>query len=281
MKKSILFAGLVFLAMSCKKEEPTPVPTPEPDVQVNDLPTEFQYIKQIFNGEGVGAAVNLTEDIVLIFNQAGDKYVWVEDDEIQATYSLTDATGHLEDCPLNSIGSAAVVSGAQPRVYFFDTAGMNYCSATFSVADADEGWNYNSLFTFGSSVLPLTGWGPDNCPFTNIRAMWRYSNPGTTCYGASEADQIAWMVNETGDEIIKYTNTNGGSFDAPIELENWTATNNCNGPDGLIPLETLGAVYRIVRPNKIQEVMFNLTGDQFCFYNVSEGVFSQVYDVNY
>jgi hypothetical protein len=84
------------------------------------------------------------------------------------------------------------------------------------------------------------------------------------------------MANEDGDEIVEYTS---GEFQNEEDIDEWTAENNCGGPDGLLPIENIGAICRYVKPNMIQEIFFNEEGTQFCFYTVSEGIFSEIYDL--
>ncbi len=272
MRNSILILLFLFALSACKKDNPAPeTPTG------STIPTEFAAIAGLFDGNGIGAAVNLTEDIAIFFNVDGDKYAWLEDDEIKVVNDLIDPDGHFGDLPLASVGAATVLNGT--ALYLFDLEGMTYTAITFDADDADEGWVNDHLFPFSGTTFPLTMWGPDNCPYTSIAAMWNGSDPGTSCFGASEDVITTWMVSGPGADVVRYNAPGGGLFLDEDELENWTATNNCNGPDGLIPFESIGAACRLVRPNMIQELFFSLDGMQFSYYNVSEGEFSEVYDL--
>lgn len=275
MRNSIFILLVLLSITACKKDDPTPqdnTPTGP------SLPEEFIAIAGLFDGNGIGAAVNLTEDIVLLFNVDGDKYAWLEDDEIKATYNVSDPDGHFGESMIQSIGAIGYLNGS--TVFLFDLTGMTYTSATFDPGDADEGWINDELFTFATSTFSLTQWGVDNsCPFTSIGAIWNYSNPGFSCFGATENTTLTWMVDGLGTNYVLYSYPSSGTFVEEEELENWTAINNCNGPDGLIPFDAIGAACRLVRTNKIQELFFSEDGLQFSFYNVSEGEFSEVYDL--
>lgn len=280
MKKVILLLTTVAFLAGCKKKDTEPIPTPVTPELVNDLPDPYKSLKGVFNGNGIGAAFNITENIIILFNTDGDKYAWFEDGAIQVTRDLSDPNGPFEDCSFTKISAAAACYGSNSTYYFFDETGQNYTSAVIDPAASDEAWNDNNLISWSSSTFPLTDWGNDDCPFSGISAMWRWSNPGTTCFGASTAEKFVWMINETGDEISRYYNGNT-TFTPADEIENWLAVNNCNGPDGLTPFETVGAAFQFVHPNKIQDVIISGDGLQFSYYNVSEGVFSPIYDINY
>lgn len=278
MKNHIYILLAMFVLISCSKDE-TPNENGNNDPSGPTLPTEFQDFAGIFDGEGVGAAINLTEDIVILFSTEGDRYAWFEEGEVHAVRSFSDQESHFDDdFRIDQVGAATLVNNS--TAYFFDTLGSHYSTATFDPADADEGWNNSNLFSFSSNLHDLTEWGPDNtCPFAAVGAAWPWTDPNEDCFDASIDDEWIHMVNKAGDEYVYYYSPDGGSFDPAEELENWTATNNCNGPDGLIPFEKVGAAFRYIRPNMIQEIFFNEDGTQFCYYAVSEGEFSEVYNL--
>lgn len=277
MKNSIYLLLLVLALSACTKDDPV---IQETVPSGPELPPEFAAFANIFDGNGVGAAINLTEDIVILFNQNGNRYAWFEEGEVHAVRDFSDPLSHFDDdFQFNAVGAATLLNNT--TAYFFSVEGDQYTTASFNAADADEGWNNSNLLTFSSTVHDLTEWGPDNtCPFQAIGAAWPWTDPNTDCFDATLDDDWIHMVNKFGDEYVYYESPNGGSFEAAEELENWTATNNCNGPDGLIPFDTIGAVFRYISPNKIEEIIFSEDGSQFCFYAVSEGVFSEVYNIN-
>jgi hypothetical protein len=274
MKNSIFYLFTILLLFSCKKDDPVPLDN-TPAGQT--LPTQFSSWAGLFDGNGVGAAVNLTEDIVLLFNIDGDRYAWFEEGAIQVERDMDAPDSHFADLPLDMIGAAVVLNNGQ--LYVFNGTGDMYTNINFSVGDVDEAWDDPTIFSY-ASVHPLYIWGVDNsCPFDAITAAWSYSDPGTTCFDATSEQLNIWMISETGDEYTRWAFPNGGTFLETDELENWIAENNCGGPDGLLPFEFITAACRFISPNQIQEIFFGPDGKQFCYYSVSEGVFSDIYNL--
>jgi hypothetical protein len=254
---------------SCKKED-----TPAPATPIDTFPAEFQALRGIFNGEGIGAAVNLSEDVILLFNLDGSRYAWFEENEIKAEYQLSDNDGHFDGLAFNDIGAAVLMY--EYRIYFFDEDGERYTSADFDPENVEGGWNNSNLFSFNSGFSEVESWGPDNTiPYFEVGAMWNFSDPGTDCFDAEENYDGMWIVNGAGTKMIYWqplTFVWGDEYDT----EDWTAENNCGGPDGLMPYDRIGAACRYVKPNLIQELFFNEDGTKFWYYTVSEGVFSEV-----
>ncbi len=288
MKNLITLLILSTLLFACKKEKPADNITNEYytvvecDTTTHDsletilLPTEFQDWANIFDGEGVGAAINLTEDILVLFNLEGTKFAWFEDQQIMAEYDLSQNNHFLENCPFSTITAGMVIN--QNRFYIINEDGDEYTSGTFDVANASGSFDDDDFLNFSGSTNNLSEWGDDSIPFSGIEAMWNFSYPNSSCFDAMADYDYYWMIDANGDEIVSYFSPYG-SFEPSYEISNWTAENNCNGQDGLIPFDAVGAACRYVKPNTIQEIFFSLDGTQFCYHNVSEGVFSEVYNL--
>lgn len=272
MKNSILLLAFVFLLNSCAKDDTT---SPSGGgSSAPSLPEEFQDFANIFDGEGVGAAINLTEDILLLFNKSGTRYAWFEEQEVKNVLSVNGSDTHFQDCTINDIGSG--MHWTNTRVYLFNEDGERYTYFDFDPSDIEGGSSNFNIFTFSTGYHETHQWGPDNTsPFNEIGCMWPYTSPGSGCFDAYEETAKAWMVNRYGDEIVYYD----GYFGAEMDLEDWTAENNCGGQDGLVPFDRIGAVCRYVKANAIQEIFFNEEGTKFCFHSVSEGIFSEIYDL--
>ena len=274
MKQFMLILALVLSLAACKKEETTTTPdTSDPGPAWSE---KYTALAGIFEGEGIGAACNVSDDVVVFFNVEGTRFAWLEDAEIQWVGSVNDATSPFEDCPISNVGAAVITNSN--RFYVYDLDGENYVGSTIS-NDLTEGWMNPDLISWYSSTSQTYQWGDDGTnPFGTIGAMWRFSNTGSDCFDASESSQFTWMLNGNGTKVSRYDGSNG-EFDEELPLSNWTAENNCGGPDGLLPFESVGAACRIVYPNMIQDVFFNSEGTQFCYYSVSEGVLSEVFDL--
>jgi len=276
MKKSILLFAIALTLFSCKKEDPVIEPIIDPVSTVN-LPADFAALEGIFDGNGIGAAVNLTEDIVLFFNMDGDRYAWFEENQVHVVKSLDDPEGHFANYSGTTVGAAVLFNGT--TLYFMDAPGNIYRTANFNVQDVDEGYIDFDVFTFSTNSHDLTEWGPDfTCPFPQVSAMLNWSQPNS-CFNASEDTQWTAMINGNGDEFSWYYSPDGGNFGTPEEIENWVFENYCNGPGGILPFDRISAACRYVKPNGIQELFFNQDGKTFTIQNVSEGVFSEIYSL--
>jgi len=293
MKNLILVLALSAALYACKKEpsqnitnefyEIVECDTSHVDTTATDsipsmmLPAEFQAWADIFEGEGIGAAVNLTEDILILFNLEGDRFAWFEDQEITAVYDLSENNHVLESYPLDNVRAALVMGGND--LYLFDEDGETYAVAyNFDPSQADGSWDDDDFLEFDQETYNIgSGWsfGYDY-PFNDIEAAWNYSYDNGTCFDAQADQSYSWLSN--GDEVGLFYQP-GNYWIQNQELEYWTAENNCGGPDGLVPFEFIGAACRYYKPNVIQEIIFNEDGTQFCYYNVSEGIFSVVYDL--
>ena len=89
-----------------------------------------------------------------------------------------------------------------------------------------------------------------------------------------------WMVNGGGDQIIRWSPESFEWESSAFHIEAFTVVNHCDGPDGLLPFERIGAICRIVRPNMIQKLYFSEDGMSFAYQSVSEGIFSEVYELD-
>lgn len=274
MKNSIYILSLLLVLASCKKDDPSPQETSPLPI----LSSEFPALANLFDGNGIGAAINLHEDVLLLFNMDGDRYAWFEDNEIKATYDLSYSNGPMGSVSLNSIG-AGVIQNNSSSAYFFDTSGGTYTVGSFDNDNTEGHWDDPQLFTF-SAVFDLTIYGPDNtCPFDGIGAARPLTFAGTDCFDAQVNENHIIMFNMAGDQFVWYSFSDGGLFHNVVELDNWFAENNCGGPDGILPFDAISACCRYVTPARIQEIFFSEDGMQFCYYSVSEGVFSEVYDL--
>lgn len=274
MQRISFFFLILLVLASCKKDETPASDNNTPTTPA--LPEAYAALEGLFEGEGIGAAVNLTQDVVILFNMDGDRYVWLEDGEIQAEFNITDEGNLFEDCLFDHIGAATVTNNA--RVYVYDEDGEHYTYANFDPDEAPGAWNDESLLSWSEDSWNVELWGTDYTnPFNSIGCMWNFSNYGSGCFDAYEDSYTTWMVKGNGKEIVQYYNN--GAFAEPMDIEYFTAENNCGGPDGLLPFERIGAAFRIVYPNMIQDVIFNFEGTHFCYYSVSEGVVSEPYSI--
>ncbi len=287
MKKLSLILLVSIVLFSCKKETPRTTikneyytivecdSTHQDSIVPDSIPAEFQELVGIFDGDGVGAAINIYEDIIILFNLTGDKFAWFEDQQVQAVYDLSSNNHVLEGCPFDAVSAGAVIR--ENRFYIFNEDGDEYVEASFQPEETPESWDDDDFLQF-DGTWQIEDWGYGALPFNSVECMWNFSFPNESCFDASEETNNTWIVDGSGDMVGRYYEPSF-NFNNEQPIAHWTAENNCNGQDGILPFESIGAACRYVKPNTIQEIFFSLDGTQFTYYNVSEGIFSEVYDL--
>jgi len=285
VEKLNLFILVIIIFCACGKEDTDNSNDPPMDDPTSEIPAPFTALKGIFDGHGIGAAVDLDEEVMLFFNMDGDKYAWFEKEEIKAIYDLKDPAGPLADIPISSVGAAARQEGTATiaTVYFMTTQGDNYCAGKIDNANNVGGRTLNmqgkyddtDAFTFSGSLHDLAVWGPDNtCPFTNIGAMKTLSSASSDCFDFTFAQYYFHMFNKTGNQYSLYWTRDGGEFTTrePLPFREWKAENNCGGPDGILPYSSISAAGTYLTKNILYDIFFNEDGKTLSFYKVSEGV---------
>jgi len=272
MKNSI-YLLLVLLSLSaCKKDE-----LENPMTLTSSFPSEFNVLKGLFNGDGVGAICNLDDDVLIVFDQRGEHYAWIEDNEVKAEYDIDESDSHFQSSQLSSVG--AIMRWSYGRVYFFDEQGENYSLFDYDADDVKGSWNDEDFFSFASWSRETFEWGDNGQnPFDRIGAMWPNTIIGDQCQESQLSfGQNSWMVNEDGDEVCYYDSS--GSFEDKDDTEDLEMINNCGGDNGSMPFERIAAACRYELPTTTLEVFFSDDGTQFSYYTVGEGVFSPIYDL--
>ena len=279
---------LILLLCSCSKEEPIGEngSMAEPKTEI---PAPFTALAGLFDGNGIGAAVDLDEEVMLLFNMDGDKYAWYEDEEVKAIYDLQDANGPLSDIPLSSVGAAgrvAVYDAGKATIYFVTTEGDSYCAGRIDNTGNEKGMTGNQkgqyadsdLVDFSGVIHELRVWGPnDTCPYSRIGAIRTLTRLDDNCFDSTLNQYILNMFNGMGNEFVFYRTSTGGSFYSPTKFKYYTAENNCGGPDGVMPIESIAAAGTYLTRAINYEVFFSEDGKSLFFYRASEGIIDQVY----
>lgn len=76
------------------------------------------------------------------------------------------------------------------------------------------------------------------------------------------------IIDGDGDRIQPFSVSEFAFVDGPFDTAIWTAENNCGQLDGIMHFEKIGAAYHNVEPHRIQDIIFNGDGTQFCYYTV-------------
>jgi hypothetical protein len=273
MKNVILLALMGMILFSCNKDDDD---GPNSNSGSN-IPAEFRAFKELFNGNGIGAAVNLKDDVILLFNIDGDQYAWFEKNEIKAVFDLDDTESAFRSSSLETVGAAGLMS--ETRLVVFDAAGENFTFADFNANNVSASWDDAGFFSWTSQSNPISEWGDGNYALDGLSALWNLSNTGDTCLAATVQIDIINMVDGNGNTMQPFSAQGNFFSNGPFPTQIFTARNNCGGDDGIMPFDRIGSACSYVDASEIKDIIFNAEGNQFTFYTVSEGVFSEIYDL--
>lgn len=277
MRILFVFAVLFVFMVSCSKEEVV-TPPPPPDIDLNMLPTEFRALFNIFDGQGVGAAVNLNDDIMLFFSKDGAEYAWFEDEEIKRSGRLDEQGGLFEGLAFAGVGGATAWNDDQ--IAIFNTVGGTYQWLRLDPDLVKGNSTNNTQFMFEDQTFSLWEWGTDNsCPFDKVGALMGFSKVPRGCTEVGDDDDFLWMVNLEGDKLTRYVKERG-DFDAIVELEQWRSESVCGGSPVVFPINTIGAVC-VYEPDgqDYKELFFTREGTEMVVLNGTRGTASEVYSL--
>ena len=208
----ILLAAICFA--SCSKEKL--------DVVRNRIPAPFKYLAGLFDGDGIGAAVAISPNVQILFNQSGDRYAWIENDSLMDERDIADPEGLFSLLTLDDVGAGALAGFR--KFYLFNRAGSRFIEVIFHSTDTEGQWANPRFFTFQHSPYPVDKWGLERaCPFTEIGAVWDY-------YAISDCSEFPKnairMVNRAGSEYVDYDLETERFGDNPFYISNYPL-NSC------------------------------------------------------
>jgi len=273
MKKLIFFLAMGLAVASCKKDGDDPSDNQAP---TNPLPEQYREMRGIFNGNGVGAAADLAPGVVLLFNQDGDRYAWLEDGEIKVERELDDSESIFRDSDMETVGAATRTAAGQ--ISIFNASGEQFASASFNANAVENGSENAHLFSWNGSPENTSAWS-SNTTFSQISAMWTLTKPGDDCFDATVVFETVNMANGSGDQLQPYFIPGDFFSDGPFATHLWKAKNNCGGDDGVTPFDRIAAACRYIHGDRTEEVLFSEDGTRFCYYTVSEGIMSEVFEL--
>lgn len=186
--------------------------------------------------DAIGAATQLPNGKIILFNHAGTEYVLCDEFAYTYTgpYTLNDADAPLGICPLNAVSAAQKLPSGS--VYLHDESGTKY------VALFGSG-NYSSIYS-------LSEWGEDDHPWD--------------LFGISAAIEDGNRVihfKQDGTEYGYYTPNQ--AFGNVYKLWQW-------GPDNTCPLEAVGAAVRLDLAHNYY-VLFDPSGTEYTIYKAGGG----------
>ncbi|HET8864708.1 MAG TPA: thiol-activated cytolysin family protein [Gracilimonas sp.] len=220
--------------------------------------------------DGVGAATNVRDDIVILFNGAGTEYAWFHDRQIKGeAYNIADNAAPLGVVPFDAVGSALLFDDGS--IYLMNKEGTKYAPYSFSPGEV-SGDPQNTPFGQYSGTFDINNWGNnDDHPFAVEgmgAATMRINIPSGINYSM-------YLFNNNGDEYVPYED---GTFGSVTDFANW-------GPaDQHEEFTVVGAATRIQLGSTEHNIFFNKEGDEFVIFdfqgNGGAKQFSQPYIIN-
>lgn len=262
----LMFVGpLILLCFgSCSKENL--------DAVRSQIPSPFKYLAGIFGNNGVGAVVALNPEVMLLFNQAGDRYAWIEGDSVLDVRDISDPEGLFDGLEIASIGAGVSISAQS--IYLFDHSGGQLIQANFNSKKIAGQWTNPAFFTFQSNSYPVDQWGREiQCPFAAIGAAWKYDAISDCSEYSKNAIR---MVSTEGNEYV-YFDTDRQRCNAQSITVNKYPLNSCEFADrkdqfykisetAYLPLEEIDAASIYYTGGKAAgELFFTDGGKKFGF----------------
>ena len=233
-------------------------------------PVTFQPWVDLFD-DGVGAATNVRDDIVILFNGAGTEYVWFHDRQIKGeVFSVSDTTAPLGAIPFDAVGSALLFDDG--NIYLMNKGGTKYAPYAFTPSTV-SGDPKNTPFGNYSGVHDINNWGTnDDHPFAVDgmgAATKRINKP-------ANVDKSMYLFNNNGDKYVRYED--GIFYQVTTDFADW-------GPaDQHEEFTVVGAATRIQLGSTEHNIFFNKEGTEFVIFDYEgdggTGQFSQPYVIN-
>ena len=244
----------------------------------NKLPVEFSNLFNIFEGKGIGAATNLSDDILLLFSTDGTDFAWFEDGTIKRTGKVSEEDGLFDGLAFSTVGAA--IDYDEERLIFFNKVGGTYQWVDINPDLIPAGSGIDSIFDFSDETFQLWEWGPDNtCPFDEVGAMFGFSKEPQGCTNVGDDDEFMWMVSDDGNELVRYIK-NPAAFESAVELEQWRSESICGGLSAIYPLNGIGAACVFDPDGGIyRELFFSKDGLTMTIFTPSQNKFSEVYNL--
>lgn len=272
--KNLIFAFLAILIFSaCSKDDDTSTNSNNNQ----NIPMEFAAFEGVFSGQGIGAAANIADDIILLFSSDGLSYAWYEDNEIKKTERIDKEDGLFDGLKLGAVGGA--IDYEEERLIFFNKQGSIY---QWSHIDPDAvvgSYDIDTLINFEQATFGLYEWGEDNsCPFDELGAIMGFSKFPEGCDEVGDDDDFLWMINDEGASLTMYNKENR-EFTEAVELEQWRSTNVCGGSPVVFPLQSIGAACIYEDDTQSLQLYFSNSGKQFTIFNPATGSYSDIFNI--
>jgi len=232
-------------------------------------PVTFQSWVDLFE-DGVGAATNVRDDIVILFNGAGTEYAWFHDRKIKGDiYSIADESAPLGVVPFDAVGSALLFE--EGAIYLMNKEGTKYAPFKFTSGTV-SGNPQNTPFGQYSRIRDINVWGKNNDHPFAVEGMGAATKRINIPSGINHS---MYLFNNDGDRYVGYQD---GTFGTVTDFADW-------GPaDQHEEFTVVGAATRIQFGSTEHNIFFNKDGTEFVIFdyqgNGGAKQFSQPYVIN-
>jgi hypothetical protein len=263
---------LLFLA-SCEKEDIEPQQGQQ--TQTNPkLPAGFEAWANLFGGEGVGA-IHGHGAATFIFNLAGTKYAWFENEQIMGIRNVKADNSHFKNLALETVGAMAKVkwSGNNNSIMVYNAAGSKYTLITPKSSDAVGAFTDTEYFSFSANAYtPYDMYTDGTCPFNAIGAMYYYDFPSSCKHPE------LWFVNKEGTHMYyMQVEASTANLLPPITIGKHYLN---NAQLGTSEVNSIGAISEItLSANNKKRVLFTGDGKQFKIWKYGTDAVSPLYNL--
>lgn len=255
----LLIASLAFT--SCTEDEGT---INKPEEPIDKTPEDFKVFKNIFDNVGVGAGVWLASDVIVLFDQTGNQYAWIENGVVMDKRSVEDAQSIFKS-PQDDAVTAAVMSYS--TLYLFQSTEKHYRVVKFDDKNVKGKWNDPDFFDNSNISYALTVWGIDNsCPFSSVSAAYGW-HPDRSCSPIAKGEK-AFLMDAKSARLSIYDGVSA-DFEGPKDVKShplYDCATDSNRSLGLDSEIDAAFVYPV--NGKLYEVFFYRSGTEYIYSEI-------------
>jgi thiol-activated cytolysin len=243
-------------------------------------PASFSSLVDLFkddgNGGGIGAATQVSQSNIVLYNKAGTKYAWYNGNsgEVLGIFDITDENGPMGGCKLEQIGAALRFS--DKRIYLFDSTGLK-CQILDYNPDPFNGNSLppNAIGTYRDNIYFVNEIFGDSENFQFIGQGFAGAVRYWKDYSISFFTYpIMHFFRNPGDKYADYRPIGNGVWQDPLDVNEW-------GSKGIV-FEKIGAACRLefASASNTLQLFFNSAGDEFQTWRPTINEFSPPYVIN-
>lgn len=243
-------------------------------------PASFSSLVDLFkddgNDGGIGAATQVSQSNIVLYNKAGTKYAWYNGNsgEVLGIFDIHDENAPMGASKLEHIGAALRFS--DKKIYLFDSTGLK-CQILDYNPDPYTGNSLptNAIGTYQDNIYFVNEIFGDSENFQFIGQGFAAAVRYWKDYSISFLTYpIMHFFRLPGDKYADYRPIGNGVWLDPYDVNEW-------GSKGIV-FEKIGAACRLefVSMSNTLQLFFNAEGDEFQTWRPSTNVFSPPYVIN-